>query len=359
MGYLRFFLVIAVVHGHFVPVPNGWWIYWHHLISLFGFYTLSGFLITRVTCEIYNGTQGRVFFLLNRFMRIYPTYWVCLLFAIIVRWLVPETANHARVVMLMPSTLEQWVPQWTIFGLSNFSAVQPPRVLLAPAWSLGTELVYYLIIGLLTGRSLWRTWSAFALSVCILIILKIYKDNFYVYYFTIHGPAAIFFLGSLGYHYRHIIRKLFTLHNTATLLLIANVVIYLPDILGMNKPGALGMSRPILQNGMPVLLYITSAIFILVIVSLCESKRAANISPREQFFADISYPMYLMHWPVGILVQYLFGLQKITGHELFFIGGWITFFASCVIVYSVELPIKKIRVYLRMAALKNIPATTQ
>lgn len=335
MGYLRILLVLAVVHGHFIAFDN----YWHHTIAVFGFYVLSGFLITHVVCEVYDGSmRGKFYYLANRFMRIYPTYWACLLVAILIGIYVPETSRSFRVRMFMPHGWQAWLPQWTIFGISGFSGTVPPRNLLAVSWSLSIELAYYLIIGLVTGRSRDLTLCVFILSLGLLGVMY-YHDAIYAqYYFTIYGPAAVFFLGSLGYHYRQKLKKFYALNNVA-LLCIAGVVLCLPDILGMQKTFS--------HRHMPILSYVSACFFMLIIVGLYEGNMDRKISEIEQFCADISYPLFLIHYPLGALIGYYWQLGELHGYELFIPGLGISLLTATMVVVCVEYPIKKIRTYLR------------
>jgi peptidoglycan/LPS O-acetylase OafA/YrhL len=69
--YFRFILSAIVLEAHIWPlgVP---WAAWQ---SVFGFYTLSGFLMTRVLHEKYGCTPiGLGMFALNRFLRLWPAY---------------------------------------------------------------------------------------------------------------------------------------------------------------------------------------------------------------------------------------------------------------------------------------------
>ena len=66
-GTYRTLLAIAVVATHFGGV-NGF-----GLVAVFGFYSLSRFLMTLLVTGPYQGRRKA--FLLNRFLRLYPLYW--------------------------------------------------------------------------------------------------------------------------------------------------------------------------------------------------------------------------------------------------------------------------------------------
>src|SRR6201995_5837701 len=85
MGLLRFWLAMAVVFEHtalFMGDPGR---FPYHLRLLNGqtavqsFYIISGFYISLILNEKYVGRGSGWLFLSNRFLRIYPVYWLMLL----------------------------------------------------------------------------------------------------------------------------------------------------------------------------------------------------------------------------------------------------------------------------------------
>jgi len=81
MGYLRFWLAANVVFFH------GWYevFYTTGLLSVYCFFAISGFLITRICNETYAlSFAGQSRFFLNRLLRIYPLYFVSLAFSTLI-----------------------------------------------------------------------------------------------------------------------------------------------------------------------------------------------------------------------------------------------------------------------------------
>lgn len=77
MGLLRLLLAFAVVIGHSAPIPG---------LPLLGaglavkvFFVVSGFYMALILSEKYEAKpRGRWLFYSNRFLRIFPLYWVVL-----------------------------------------------------------------------------------------------------------------------------------------------------------------------------------------------------------------------------------------------------------------------------------------
>jgi len=82
MGILRFILALSVVITHSTSIfglrgVGG-------QIAVQAFYIISGFYMTLILNEKYIGVNNSYkLFITNRFLRLYPTYWVVLLLTII------------------------------------------------------------------------------------------------------------------------------------------------------------------------------------------------------------------------------------------------------------------------------------
>ena len=347
MGYLRVFLAIAVVHGHLMTIA---WkhdhfvvlnAFWQQRIAVFGFFLLSGFLITRVVCEIYgNSLAGKYRFILNRIIRIYPIYFTCLIIAYLCLSIALQTpAGMPGSGLLLPSSWAEWWPQLTIIGLTPLNYPTEFRGLLPTAWTLGVELIYYVILGLLTATSRAATWAAF--SAAVMWIIYNYSSHVpHIYHYkTVLGPAALFFLGSLTYHYRLALRPWLT-SNGLLLAGLTAAVVYLPDMLGIYN---------VHRHWQMLYMHLSAFVFAWIIAGIYRSGEYKTASPIEQFFADISYPVFLLHWPVTALVQYLFNIQQ-PGYLLFFSGLACTLAISSLIVLWVDIPLKNVRKRIRTKA---------
>jgi peptidoglycan/LPS O-acetylase OafA/YrhL len=153
MGGIRLFLAVAVLLEHFgqlVLASNGmefdpaWMLNVNGARAVLLFYIISGFLISYVLHEKYaDDRDGTLAFYRSRFLRIYPLWWVVLIFIVLLDlW---RGASN-----LIPSNL---IPAVSLFGLDwiiplwNFPGydwtVLPPGT--AVAWTLGAEVTFYLM----------------------------------------------------------------------------------------------------------------------------------------------------------------------------------------------------------------------
>ena len=89
-GIFRYVLALLVTFGHLKYFLQGGW-NWTGLYAVFGFFVLSGYLMTRVLHRTYGyGLRGLLAYR-DRALRIYPAYWAT--FALSLLWLLlaPES----------------------------------------------------------------------------------------------------------------------------------------------------------------------------------------------------------------------------------------------------------------------------
>jgi len=340
MGFLRLLLAVFVAQQHLYIHP------FTGSISVFAFFLLSGFLVTMMVNEVYDdGIRGKCLFLLNRFLRIYPVYWVCLKFGIFFLTKAPWEAYHLIHDMALPSA--EWWRQYYIFGQVRLDGtLYMPRVL-EPAWSLNIELVYYLVIGLFVGKSKQLCWCFFGFAFYHLYAVIYHSRDFGYVYFSYLGNAMQFALGTLAYHYRHLFPR-WRYGGQGTLLLLVTVIVLLP------------IKIPFLQRYWIEYHYSSLLLFMYIIPTVFwlgqerVKKRGVRwIDILDRWCGRISYPFFLLHCAAGAYVAMRW-VHFIGRHwDVYTLGMLYALFLSILIVIAVELPLESIRKAIRDAAAKR------
>lgn len=146
----RYILALAVVQTHLVSIGADW----TAQIAVFGFYTLSGYLMTRVLNERYGFTwHGTGTFLLNRILRLGPAYYVLITLAATATLFLP--LGKYLFLIRFPRSLAEIVTNITVIGQVTFDYAQwiPLAKPLVTSWSLSIELCAYVLLALYFGRS--------------------------------------------------------------------------------------------------------------------------------------------------------------------------------------------------------------
>ncbi|AHC85739.1 hypothetical protein X970_11190 [Pseudomonas monteilii SB3101] len=144
MGLLRFVLAALVVVSHMGYTVNG---YNPGVWAVVVFYLLAGHVVARLWSQRPHEEilDSVLWFYKDRALRIFPLYFTALLFGVSV-WLL---GANSYFLSGAPDLL-RWVSNITVIPLSYYmwSGVDKFMVL-PPAWSLGVELQFYLLVPLL------------------------------------------------------------------------------------------------------------------------------------------------------------------------------------------------------------------
>ena len=188
-GTFRLMLALMVVQSHFAGGGLS------GPVAVFGFFCLSGYLMTKIVNESYSdGTTGFLRYLSNRALRIYPAYYAAIIFAAGVLLLWPVEARTAAGWYMFP---QDWLRTLSIIGLQPRSPI-----LLVPAWSLHVEIIHFILIGAVLGRSRLLTSLWFFCSLAIAMVAILRGVSFDWLYFTPYGSSVAFATGAMIYQFR-------------------------------------------------------------------------------------------------------------------------------------------------------------
>jgi peptidoglycan/LPS O-acetylase OafA/YrhL len=315
LGLLRFILALAVIFSHLNPAVSQV----SGLLAVFGFYTVSGYLICRVLRTTYRHDTGA--FLLNRALRIYPAYFVAALAGLYVAARGGTPLNPA---IVMPASLDDLWRQIAVFGLLQVDGTVYPVRLVPPTWSLNVELAWYLVM--IVATRFVGLWLAASLAVAIYAIAA---GDWPAMYFSYWGPSLCFALGAALHRYEIRLDRKHALPAFALLL----ALLGLGPMLGLH----------------PAVQY--TAIFAAAYVLVSADFRSARFERLDAWLGHLAYPMFLIHWHVA----------SMTGRE----PGWgllavslpLILLVSAAIVVLVEIPMERVRRMVRPAR-RGVPDAT-
>ncbi len=193
-GFFRLILAAMVMAGHL------FWISDFGRYAVFGFFILSGYLMTLIMQESYSyRAQGLGRFALNRFLRLYPAYWTaCLISVVLIIALGEANTSVISSSLALPRTSEIVAVNLTMVSFSLFPHEVGPR--LSPAtWALTVELFYYCLIGLGISRNRNRTMVWLFLSVVYVALTYFMGLFWHARYFALPAGSLPFSIGALLY----------------------------------------------------------------------------------------------------------------------------------------------------------------
>lgn len=231
MGILRFILAITVVLTHSSSIFGINFV--GGRIAVQAFYIISGFYMALILNEKYiKENDSYKLFITNRFLRLFPIYWVILLLTVLYSWTISgytngnvfafgyyieymHTMKISSFIFLLFTNLFLFLQDTIMFlGLdtstghlffsSNFMETNPMlyKFLFIPqAWTIGVELLFYLIVPFLARKKLKFIILLVALS--LLLRWFLYQNGFkndpwsHRFFPT---ELLFFLLGIISYH---------------------------------------------------------------------------------------------------------------------------------------------------------------
>lgn len=310
-GAYRLVLALLVLLKHFkqTEVFSGF--------AVWGFFMLSGFLITGILNTRYDATRKGMFeFAFNRALRLMPTYWLSVVIALMAIGLFahqmpPTVVNDA---FEAPASAAEWIPAVLILGGTFLGVGRVNHSPSPSAWAVEVEILMYLISAWWMSRSVSNTRRTAVLCLVLFPVLWLAGKLLGAGGFDEIGraltysflPAALlpYAIGALLWHGRHRI----------------------PFAQRFQLAGITGAVAALVVCGLFVTRFSVTAGFILALPAFAYLTRALSkiqvtgrLARFDTFFGHMSYPVYLLHWVCEYVL--LVGAQSVgTGVVLYTIG---------------------------------------
>ena len=291
-------------------------------MAVWCFFFISGFLISNILYERYAGRYRD--FLVNRFLRIFPTYWVALMIGIVLFLIDPSGVTKINKNIFIPDNFTGWITNLFIFNLFK------PPIIVPPAWSLAIELNWYII--LFVASFFPRRWVLTFLFANLLrpfVLFFILHQEIYL-----QGAGFAFSLGAIAYHLDWEFPKFAQYLALATIpILMYLIPIYFS--LSIFKANTLGVTLSLM--GAVVLLYIAMPVL--------RAGKSSNLF--SNLTGELSYPVFLTHQYASWVAVHKFNVPHWPSWMLVFTTTFITLIISFFIIKVVEHPIAKVRMKIR------------
>lgn len=312
LGSWRFFLALLVAVSHL----------WQGMIhgpaayAVWGFFLISGYLMTLGMQTRYSdGWPGLRDYAINRFLRIYPAYYIACLLGYVALVILPQQGVNPAALngqFVMPQHWRDWatniglLPVW---GAGN--------LLVPVSGALGVEVGVYLMIPLL-ARSPAVAWLGLILSAMLNWQYGIETQKFAMRYSLFLTSFMAFAAGSLVAHYREHLQH-WQAPWLSSLAWLAHCLVWLR---WDQWPWTWGLYASLLLTAW-------------VLVSFAERK--ANSIDR--WLGDLSYPVYLFHTVMGVWWFGHFGQQRSLGFMFAGLAG--TLLVSWLVVVALDRPLEQ------------------
>jgi peptidoglycan/LPS O-acetylase OafA/YrhL len=224
------------------------------------------------------------------------------------------------------------------------------------AWALTVELFYYLIICFGISKTEKRTkfWLllGFVYTLALLIFDRQWEDR----YFPIAAASLPFALGSYLYfvlkrnRWRSLLESRYLNPVWLTGLLIVNFAFHY----AIERLTEIPL---VFQTGF----YLNLVIVTLIVVGLASGKKYPFINKKwDKKIGDFSYPIYLLHWQIGLLVSFLILGEPYRGNTgkgaiVLLVALPVTLLISFLMIKAIDRPIEQIRSWMKPKKAAKMP----
>lgn len=339
MGFLRllFALSIVVVHTHpFLKLET------IAPFALNSFFVISGFYMAFILSEKYIGMKGSYkLFLSNRFLRLYPMYWIILLLTfaltLVKYFMIPTQDNYITHLLsyLAQSSFAGWEILLTV--LRNIFLIQPidyfrtnfldpGYLMIQPAWSLQVEFFFYLFAPLLV-----RIKTPFLLLIT------------FIFAFVSFGPPHAFLQTNLSISYLILDRFVFFLFGMLSYKLYAHIH---PKVSSKKLPKIIFASFLLVLSIFCTLFPESSSLrlfyYLVLVIALAFIFMLTKKIKFDMTIGLLSYPVYLSH---QLIYKVLMSTPLATGNPQLqtLMTIVVTIGFSWLLVFFIEKPINAYR----------------
>lgn len=322
MGTMRFTLALLVLLSH-----GGLYIQGRNpgVAAVVVFYLISGYVMAALVDRYYLRVASTWRFYADRLMRIYPQYGVYAILTFI--WF--ATVGHTTLFLQHSPSLIDVINNVLVVPLNFFMYNHSDRfTLIPPAWSLGAELLFYLLVPWLWRRLQWAIWlGATSFGVQVLSWFGVLHTDTWGYR-LLPGVLWVFVLGML----------LFKLHakkrqSAAWVLSLAGALVLLLTLTTLQHFQQL--SRPYsfevllgVAVGLPFLNWLAGA-----------WTSSAKLMKADDWLGNLSYGVFLNHF----LVMWVMGWNPgLTSGQLALLAVFSTLLSG-ITWWLVERPVLRWR----------------
>jgi len=336
-------LMVMIFHVYIGDLPLGSY-------AVFGFFIISGYLMTLIMQESYGYvTSGRISFIINRFLRLHPLYWLaCMVTIALIYFIGDENVRNFHASMQLPTSTSNWIQNiFMVFPSWKPGTIHPRLV--PPTWAITIEMFYYALICFGLSKTLNRVKVWIFLSVVYIVYTFLYGLPWQSRYFHVFAASLPFSIGAFIYFCTQKKPKLQIvkpqIFNAKRLfcLMLVNCIIWV-----LIPKKALGVYYEI---GF----YINIIISGFLVYSIAIGGVVLNISKKlDKFIGDYSYPIYLLHLQGALISSYfLFGkahnFHIITPSSTlnFLLALFVVLFLSTIFILVFEKPIQNVRLRIK------------
>ncbi|EGR1141529.1 acyltransferase family protein [Vibrio parahaemolyticus] len=281
LDYLRFFAALSVVFYHYLfrGIIDGELSVYVVDFTKYGylgvqlFFMISGFVIYKSLerSSVYRFCKGR-------FLRLYPTYWLCLILTIIVSGVLNNKSYHIGQILFNLTMFQDF------FNVEHIDGVY---------WTLSIELIFYFwsVIYLFTHKK--NIYAPIVVALLLSTLNYFYEFPKIVKYFFLMEWAP-YFLSGIGFY-------LFGLNKTIQNLLVILFSMLLSCAYAVHQYEIIASNYRVVFSSQVVISIILFFYLVFFVMVLAPSPKSMVVGRVGGGVGGLTFPLYLTHQIIGYI----------------------------------------------------------
>lgn len=287
--------------------------------GVYYFFALSGFMVYYLYHKKFGNPNIAKEFLYNRFIRVYPVYWILSLCSLVVYFIFPSfgNGNERELITIVTSLL--LLP----------TGIEP---ILGVAWSLIHTVFFYIMFSLFFMENKKATMGIFFIWIAMSVAfsVNILSSSSYFINFLFNFNNLIFILGMVG---AYVILNKKINYYVAFLLILLGVEGFPLSWFNSNYEW--------LNADLQITTSLSSILLIIGLASI-DVQKDINIPKFAQYLGNASFSIYLTHvLTLSLISKLISSIPFFSDHYIITIDILIVFsiLIGCAVYFTLEKPI--------------------
>ena len=298
------------------------------------FFILSGFIFFMFYRErILEGVINFKNFIILRLTRLYPLHLLTLILVLIIQFFYNQ--SYSEYFIYKNNNLENFIAHFLL--IQEWGLIGETASYNGPSWSISVEFFLYIIFFLI---SIFFIKNIFQSLITIIISLLIYFFLQPVLNNLILG-LLLFYIGGFTFFFYIYLKKFYKKKIFILVLIIIDIIVF-GRFLNESFLNFQNSIEFLIGNKLFILLFFIKFPLIIINLSILQLYKK-NLGKNIKLLGDISYTIYLVHFPIQLLFALVIKKMLIIDFNspFFFLIYISTVFLASILIYKFfELPLK-------------------
>ena len=298
------------------------------------FFILSGFIFFMFYRErILEGVINFKNFIILRLTRLYPLHLLTLILVLAIQFFYKE--SYSEYFFYQSNDLEDFIAHFLL--IQEWGLIGETASYNGPSWSISVEFFLYIIFFLISIffiKNIFQSLITIIFSLLIYFFLQPVLNNLIL-------GLLLFYIGGFTFFFYTYLKKFYKKKFFILVLIIIDIIIF-GRFLNESFLNFQNSIEFLIGNKLFILLFFVKFPLIIINLSILQLYKK-NLGKNIKLLGDISYTIYLVHFPIQLLFALVIKKMLIIDFNspFFFLIYVSTVFLVSILIYKFfELPLK-------------------